>query len=88
MKLTEVYTTYDWNGKIINTVDFEGKDFDSVPSAYAECIEHDVNCLKAGNAKIIEVCCNHIHYMMDGERFEDEVMLYDEDGNRVQYPID
>lgn len=84
MRLTEVYTTWK-GGNVINTVNFEGKDFSSVSAAYAECIDHAVECLKAGDAEITEVCCNYIHYKMDDEEYADTVALYDEDGELLHF---
>lgn len=83
MRLTEVYTTYGKNFKRISTADFETQDFDSITSAYAACIDHEVECLKEGDAEIISIDGNEIEYMMDGEKFISEVTLYDEDGDEM-----
>lgn len=84
VSLADAYDTYE-DGRLINQVDFESKVYTSVAEAYKICIEHGVDCLKAGDAEITDIDDNRIYYTVDGLERVDEVRLYDGAGRLVPY---
>ena len=83
-RLSDGYLTHDGED-IINATAFDYQWYDSVDAAYKQCVAHDVECLKAGGAVIDEVYEDRIWYTMDGRELWDEVILYDEAGERVPW---